>query len=401
MGGDRRVGKQGLSHKAGAPSQHKGSGKVKATEIAGKIRRIGDAARAVFVDREELISAIECGVVAGEHMIVLGPPGTGKSACISFFAKSAGLAFFRRVLNPDTPREDLVGPIDPIALQQGRWDRAWAGLATCDIAFLDEPGKASSQVINMLLDAMEERRVTSGNIDRKIPLHLVMSASNETIDESPAVWDRFSIRLVVNRLSEASDFAQLLVDAWGALSPIDAPIAREELRAMRKECIEMAARAYESPSIMRAMIRLWQGIGDVASEPVSDRRWLRLLVVAAAAALLDGREEISSRDLQTARWVLWSDIDDILPIEAFIREVLDEEKRELATATGLVEELERLSFPWMAGGNSPSSADNLAIAAKVLYRARRMLPEVAERGNGDWRGLQIRLGAVIAAAEEK
>lgn len=375
-----------------------------ALKTAAKVRQIGNEARKVFIDREELIGAIECGMVAGEHLIVLGPPGTGKSACIRFFAESAGLGFFRRVLNPDTPREDLVGPIDPMALQQGRWDRAWTGLATCDVAFLDEIGKASSQVVNMLLDAMEERRVTSGNIDRPIPLHLVISASNETIDESPAMWDRFSLRLVVHRLSEASDFARLLSDAWGALTWADIPVDAADLRTTRAECYRMAAEAKDSPAMMRALVKMWQGIGDVTSEPVSDRRWMRLLVVSAARALIGGRTEIVPGDLQVAKWVLWSDLDDILPIEAFIREILDEEMKELKTAASLVDELEALAVPWMVGEGSAADAPHLATAGRVLYRALQMWKDVASRSNGrddTWGALRVRLEAIIRATDEE
>ena len=83
---------------------------MNSVKTAAKIREIGDQARRVFVDREDMIRAIELAMVSGQHAIILGPPGTGKSAAIRFFAKAAELSFFRRVLNPDTSREDLVGP---------------------------------------------------------------------------------------------------------------------------------------------------------------------------------------------------------------------------------------------------------------------------------------------------
>ena len=364
-------------------------------ETAARVREIGDQARGVFIGRDDLVQGIELALVSGLHAIVLGPPGTGKSAAIRFFAKAAGLSFFRRVLNPDTPREDLVGPIDPIALQQGRWDRKWTGLATCNVAFLDEIGKASSQVVNMLLDAMEERRVTSGDVDMEIPLHSVFSASNETIDdESAAIWDRFTIRLVVKYLKDPSLFSDLLEKAWAVNSPQPMPVAREDLEACRIECGRMAAEAHKSSSVMTAVMTLWRDIGTHSSMPVSDRRWLSALRVAAASALLAGRSRVGVADLMSARFVLWGDVDDIDSITRFIEDVVNAENKELEVAQQVVEEMEQIATPWVKLGSKPSHADNLAAAAKLLFRIDQLLPSVEkraeDRGDG-WLDLQERL----------
>jgi MoxR-like ATPase len=370
---------------------------------ASAIKRIGDQARQVFVDREDLIRAIELSFVSGQHAIVLGPPGTGKSAAIRYFARAAGLSFFRRLLNPDTPREDLVGPIDPLALQQGKWDRKWAGLATCNVAFLDEIGKASSQVVNMLLDAMEERRVTSGDVDMPIPLHAVFSASNETIDdESAAVWDRFTIRLVVKYIKDGSKFASLLSDAWNAEEPEIMPIDIEDLQACRSECKRMAAEAHKSSSVMQAVMKLWRDIGNHSSMAVSDRRWLRALQIAAASALLDERNRISVSDLLSARFVLWGDVNDIDSITAFIEDVVNAESQELQVAIQVVDEMEAKATPWTTGGTLPSDAANLQTAATLLFRINQMLTSVEkkaqDRGDG-WITLKERLEALAKATD--
>lgn len=374
-----------------------------AAHAAHKIKQIADAARGAFVDRDELIEAISYAMLAGEHLVVLGPPGTGKSACVRYFAAAAGLSFFRRVLNPDTMRDDLVGPIDPVGLQQGRWDRVWTGLATCKVAFLDEIGKASGQVANMLLDAMEERKVSSGDVDKDIPLHLVMAASNETVDESPAIWDRFTIRLVVHRIKRMSSLAHLLKDAWKVDDPPSIEIENAEIEAARAECLRMAATAHEQPGVMRTVSRMWDGVQQEAHEPVSDRRWLRLLVVAAARALYYGRTQIQATDLQTAKWVLWSDPDDIDPLEAMISEVLDEERKELSTASTLVDDLEQLANPWTGNGSSPTDPQHVQDAGKVIYRCKSLIADIDHRlqdGAGqEWDLLKTRLAVLVSKTE--
>lgn len=354
---------------------------MKATESAKKVRDIGNQLRSVFIDRERMISAMEWAMVSGEHLVVLGPPGTGKSAMIRFVADAAGLTFCRRVLNPDTTREDLVGPIDPKALKEGRWERCWAALATADLAFLDEIWKASSQVVNMLLDALEERRVTSGNIDMEIPLHVAMAASNETAsDETEAMWDRFTIRLVVGYLTGAQDFSRLLLDTNVKPSPV--PITHHELEMMRQACLDMAASP--SQSVVEMLTRMWSGVSGVSTERVSDRRWKRVLVVAAANALLQGRAEIETADLMVARDILWSRVDEIEKIDSWIEGVIDEELMALRAITALVGELELEAV----------SVITLEDRGRISYRATKLLRDIQGRESQEWDGLRERLSGI-------
>ena len=91
-----------------------------------------------------MAEAVAVALAAAEHVFVYGPPGTAKSSLLRCFASGIGGKFFRILLNPDITREDLVGPLDPQAIQQGEWRRKWSKFATCDLALLDEVWKAQS-----------------------------------------------------------------------------------------------------------------------------------------------------------------------------------------------------------------------------------------------------------------
>lgn len=360
----------------------------KAIASAKKVRAIGNQARDNFIDREEMITAMERAMVSGEHLMVLGPPGTAKSAMIRFFAAAAGLSFFRRLLNPDTTREDLVGPIDPSALKEGRWDRCWAGLATADMALLDEIGKASSQVVNMLLDALEERKVTSGNLDKDIPLHLAMAASNETLsDEAEAMWDRFSIRLVVSFITDPNDFVRLLQDTHKKAK--EQAISGEELRMMRQACLEMA----QSPSqaVVGKLLEMWTNIANVSTERVSDRRWKRVLVVAAANALLQGQDDMEVSDLMAARDMLWSRVDERRQIQEWVSDLVDEEQAALKATRMLIEDLIGTS----------AGVSTLEDKARVTYRAAKLKRDIASYRGSPWDAARDELDAVIASMTDE
>lgn len=352
-----------------------------AADTAARIRQLGNTARSLFIDREEAVTAIELCLVAGEHAILLGPPGTAKSQLIRHFAKGMGLGFFRILLNPDTKREDLVGPIDPVAIRDGRWDRRWTGLASKQIVFLDEIGKASSQVQNMVLDAMEERMVTGAGQDYGIPLHSLFSASNESLpEEQEAIWDRFTVRVVVGYLKNAFDFSRLLTESHGGVSDGAFGVTEEELKHLRYICREMAALA--SQGVVETLTKLWSNLPSITGERVSDRRWKRVMVLAAANALLDNRTEIESSDLVVAVNMLWQRIDEIAVVSEFVREIVDAELGDFKAAVRLADEVESQSI----------AANTLEEKARASFKADKLLREIGSRtGKRDWDGIRGKL----------
>lgn len=362
------------------------------------IKRVGDAARETFVDREELIQAMEIAMVSGLHTIVLGPPGTGKSRLANYFAKAMGVPFFRKLLNPDLPREDLVGPMDPVKLQQGIWDRRWIGIATCPVVFVDEIGKASSQVMNMLLDAMEERKASCGDNDRDIPLHTLISASNETIaTESPAMWNRFTLRVVVGRVTEPRDFQALLKNAWSADDPPSVDVDVDELHALREKCTKMAAVAHKSDGVVRVMTRMFTEFSNVGSVDPTPRQWLNVLIAAAAHALLHDREQVTATDLTVAGMILWDDVDEISDIQQFVYDTVAEEDQKYNAAIE--------TFKKMQDALESMDGNNLEGMGRLTYRAKALHKATKEQADATheerWKELTGYLKLFIDKVETK
>lgn len=359
----------------------------KAIATAQKVRRVAELAGKAFVGRDEAIHMLSIATITGEHAIMVGPKGTAKSSLARFFCQNMGKSFFRRLLNPDTTREDLVGPLDPSALRDGRWERRWAGLAETDFAFLDEVGRASNQVLNMLLDVMEERRVASGNEDREIPLHLVVGATNTLIshDDTGALWDRFTFRCCVDYVTTTSHFTRML-SADGLVDGATAvEISSEELENMRRVCKKMAKNP--SQAVLEAVVDLWQKSVEVVDEPISDRRWQRLLIAAAGEALYCGRTEIIVQDLRVGIWVLWSDDTEREAIVILVRDVADKEGKELRETSDMVAQLEAQAL----------NADTLEKKSIIYTRADQTLvhkvtKHLTSKGNvAEWENLKTRL----------
>src|SRR5262245_4896693 len=151
-----------------------------------------------FLDKQEIIRLLIVCAVAGEHMILVGPPGTAKSAIIRMFARLIDARYFEYLLTRFTEPNELFGPVDIAAFRAGTYQRRTEGmLPESEIVFLDEVFKSNSAILNSLLTILNERRFSSGAHQQQVPLIALYGATNEVPNDDAlaAIFDRFLLRV--------------------------------------------------------------------------------------------------------------------------------------------------------------------------------------------------------------
>jgi MoxR-like ATPase len=374
--------------------------------LAVRLRRVAEQLDQQYLGKSEVIRLLLIAIVAREHVIVIGPPGTAKSALIRSLAALLDARYFEYLLTRFTEPNELFGPVDIQAFREGSYRRKIDGmLPEAELVFLDEIFKSNSAILNSLLTLLNERQFNTGGQTIQCPILSVFGASNEVpADESlQALFDRFLLRIRSDNL-EAYHFNELLLR--GIQHERDRLVGRPRSSLVAgKELTSLATQLAQKLSFSEEFLSSYKGlVFQIRAEgvSVSDRRVVKLLKLFAASALLDGRERADQGDLFVLKHI-WNSEDQapivaglVEPVvEAFYREH-PERQRVGALGVGLtalVGEIDRIRQV-LVGEAAPSDLQ-LFSQLRALGEIRVTLSQM--RGD-EARALEQRVSELLDAA---
>src|SRR5512140_636166 len=179
-----------------------------------RLRRLRDELTQTFLERGEVIDGALAALLAGQHVLLIGPPGTAKSMLADELChRLDGAHYFQWLLTKFSTPEELFGAVSLRSLENDEYRRVTTHkLPEAHIAFLDEVFKANSSILNSILTLMNERRFHNGREPMEVPLVTLFGASNELPeeDELQALYDRFLLRFVVGYIADEFRFLRML-----------------------------------------------------------------------------------------------------------------------------------------------------------------------------------------------
>ena len=302
-------------------------------------------------EKETEISLSLLAALAGESIILLGPPGVAKS----MVARQLKNAFrdahsFEYLMSRFSTPDEIFGPVSIQKLKTSdTYERAVDGyLPTADVVFLDEIWKAGPAIQNTLLTVINEKIFRNGNREMHLPLKLLVAASNELPAKGEgleALWDRFVIRIESRPIKMEKNFRAMLLEVKSSLE-----VKSEERRVKKQSSTaegkvnstdlfedtisdeQIGADVSISPAeyaewsqaidkigvkeeVLDAISRIRKALRtvnvDEAAERrniyVSDRRWKNIVCLLRTSAFMQDREEVDICDLLPIYHCLWQE----------------------------------------------------------------------------------------------
>lgn len=282
-----------------------------------KIEEIKSALNAKFYEREVEIESILIALLSRQHILLIGPSGTAKSALAVEFAKIIkGTQYFQWLLTRFSTPEELFGPLSLRDLEQGVYKRnTITKMPEANVVFLDEIFKTNSAILNSLLTIINERIFFNGGTPMKVPLMSVIGASNEYPEEGDgleALFDRFLLRFEVDYLAEDMNFISMLKNEGQQMKM--PTLTLEELKHLQS----LSDSVVIPEDVYTAIANIRKELRDEGIRP-SDRRFKQSLSMLQARALIHSRKVVWVEDIIILENAVWETIEQKETVSIIVR----------------------------------------------------------------------------------
>ena len=156
----------------------------------------------VIVGQKHLIEGLLIGLLSDGHILLEGVPGLAKTLAINTLATTIDAKFSRIQFTPDLLPADAIGTM--IYSQKKEEFVVKHGPIFANFILADEINRAPAKVQSALLEAMQERQVTIGDMTYPLPEPFLVMATQNPIEQEgtyplpEAQVDRFMLKVVID-----------------------------------------------------------------------------------------------------------------------------------------------------------------------------------------------------------
>jgi MoxR-like ATPase len=270
-------------------------------QIKGSANKIKENVERVIVGKGEVVELAIIALLCEGHILFEDVPGLGKTVLAKSLAKSLGCSFRRIQCTPDLLPSDITGTY--IFNQKTSDFEFRAGPVMAQMVLADEINRATPRTQSALLEAMQERQVTTEGETRALPRPFMVMATQNPIELEgtfplpEAQLDRFLLKIQVGYPSEKDD--RLILSRFRGADPLDElvpVVSAVDLLKMQQDCHDV----HVAVDVEDYIIRLIHATRKHAAVELgaSPRAMLALYNASQALAAIRGRAFVIPDDVK-------------------------------------------------------------------------------------------------------
>lgn len=272
------------------------------------IETIQNEMRKVIVGQREMIDGLLVGLLTGGHILVEGVPGLAKTLAIRTLSRVIDLDYKRVQFTPDLLPSDIVGTL--VYNQKSNDFVPKKGPIFANLILADEINRAPAKVQAALLEAMQEKQVTIGDLTYPLPAPFMVMATQNPVDQEgtyslpEAQVDRFMMKIKITypKKEEEKNILDRMMDNQEILlNKVAGKVKIDQLNCLVNEIyIGDRIKNYIVDIIDATRYPANYGlkIENLINYPASPRAGIFLARAAKGFALLSGRGYVTADDIK-------------------------------------------------------------------------------------------------------
>ena len=200
----------------------------------------------IIVGQQSVVDGVLICLLASGHVLLEGVPGLGKTTLLRTLSRALSIRYSRIQFTPDLMPADIVGSMIMETDDRGhKVLRFQAGPIFANLVLADEINRATPKTQSALLEAMQERTVTSGTTTHELESPFLVMATQNPIEMEgtyplpEAQLDRFLMKIIVPYPSRAELSTIVSRTIAREEAHVHAVMGRDQLLELRAVCREV------------------------------------------------------------------------------------------------------------------------------------------------------------------